>query len=109
MKNSRKEKLLSLCGDDKTQVLQLVDELVFLETQLEEIKKLPFYKVHPQIKEKQKLLPAGKIYKELLQQYNACLKLFAGITGIEMDDEETPLRKWAKEHANQKQKNMDAG
>lgn len=93
----RKEELLALC-ENKQEVSQLVDELVFIETQLNEIKILPFYKVNPNNNLQQKTLPVGKLYKELLQQYTVCLKLFASLSGQNLEDEESPLRKWVNEN-----------
>lgn len=92
----RKKELLDLCGDHKIEVIQLIDEILFMEDQLIEIKKLPFYKVNPNNKLQQKVLPVAKLYKETLQQYTLSLKLFASLTGQNMDDEESPLRKWVK-------------
>lgn len=108
--SDRKEELLSLCKKGKTEVLQLVEEILFIEEQLQEIKKLPFHKVHPNDNLRQKLLPAGRLYKDLLQQYNQCLKVFAGLTGNDEEGKESPLRKWANaRNVNTKQENMDAG
>lgn len=95
--DDRKEKLFSLCKKGKTEVSQLVDEILFLESKLRELKSLPFYKTHPSDNQKQKLLPVGRLYKELLQQYNQCLKVFAGLTGNDAENEESPLRKWIKD------------
>lgn len=92
----RKKELLDLCGDSNSEVTQLVDEICFMESQLIEIKKLPFYKVNPNNKLQQKVLPVAKLYKETLQQYTLSLKLFASLTGQNMEDEESPLRKWVK-------------
>ena len=43
---NRKEKLLKIIDDDEV-LLPLVDEIIFLEGQLEELKKLPFLRVNP--------------------------------------------------------------
>lgn len=94
--NDRKEELLSLCKEGKEKVVRLVDEILFIESKLEEIRKLPFYKTHPENNMRQKLLPAGRLYKDLLQQYNQCLKTFAGLTGNDEEGKESALRKWAK-------------
>lgn len=108
----RKKELLALC-DDKKEVSRLVDEIVFIESKLAEIKTIPFYKVHPEDPLRQKVLPAGKLYRELLQQYNSSLKLFASMTGHDMGDEESPLRKWVKERSERvvdsEKKDMDTG
>ena len=92
----RKKELLDLCGDHKSEVIQLVDEICFMENQLIEIKKLPFYKVNPSNKLQQKVLPVAKLYKDTLQQYTLSLKLFASLTGQTMDGEESPLREWVR-------------
>ena len=93
----KKEELLKLVGHDiKTE--QLVDEIVFLEYQLNYLKKLPFLNVNPNNPMQQKATPAAKQYKELLQQYNNSLRLLYRITGDLGGDveEESPLRKWLK-------------
>ena len=92
----RKKELIDLCGDHKSEVIQLIDEICFMEDQLIEIKKLPFYKVNPSNNLQQKVLPVAKLYKETLQQYTLSLKLFATITGHTLEDEESPLRAWVK-------------
>ena len=94
---SRKEQLLEIVGDD-IKGLQLVDEIVFIEEQLINLKKLPFIKIHPKDPTKQKTTPAAKQYKELLQQYNNSLRLLLRLSG-DMggeSEEESPLRKWVK-------------
>lgn len=93
---SRKEQLLEIVGDD-IKGLQLVDEIVFIEEQLINLKKLPFIKIHPKDPTKQKTTPAAKQYKELLQQYNNSLRLLLRMSGdIGESEEESPLRQWAK-------------
>lgn len=93
----KKEELLKLVGHDiKTE--QLVDEIVFIEDQLNYLKRLPFLNVNSNNPMQQKATPAAKQYKELLQQYNNCLRLLYRITGDLGGDaeEESPLRKWLK-------------
>lgn len=107
MMEGRRDKLLRIVGDDPTAV-QLVDEVVFLEEQLVELKKLPFIKVHPSDPSKQKTTPAAKQYKELLQQYNNSMRLLIRITGAEAEEEESPLRKWMNEHINSTKNHMDS-
>lgn len=93
----RKEELIKIIGNDKT-LLPLVDEVIYIEEQLAEVKKLPFLKVHPKDKTIQKATPASKLYKELLQQYNNSLRLLLRATGnIDNAEEESPLRQWLKE------------
>ena len=102
----RKDELIKYVGDDLNDlVIDLVDEMVFLETKLKELKELPFIRVNKNNPELQKATPASKLYKEYLQQYVNCVKVIEGIIYKDkrLDDtevEESPLRKWFKDHAN---------
>ena len=95
----RKEKLLSLAGDDAA-LIELVSKVLFLEKHLEELEKLPFIKVNPNNPEQQKATPAAKQYKELLQQYTNCIKILSRAGNADDSEEESPLRKWVRKHAN---------
>lgn len=95
----RKEELLKVIEHDPT-LIPLIDEIIFLEGQLEELKKLPFIKIHPKDPTKQKATPAQKQYKELLQQYVNIIRVLIRATGTDENDEESPLRKWVKQHVN---------
>ena len=103
---SRKEELLKYVGEDLNElVTNLVDEMLFLEGKLAELKQYPFLQVHPKDAAVQRATPAAKQYKEFLQQYNNCIKIIESIIYKdkrldETEAEETPLRKWFKEHAN---------
>lgn len=99
----RAEELLSyVCadGEDEEILKRIIDEMVFLESRLEELKKLPFIQVHPQNQAKQKTTPAAKQYKELLQQYSNIIKILSKATGKDAKLEESPLRKWMNRHVN---------
>ena len=77
---------------------QLIDEIIFMEEQLIELRKLPFISVNPKNPAQQKSTPAGKLYKELMQQYNSALRLLFRLSGDMGEvEEESPLRKWVKE------------
>ena len=97
----RKKELLDIvCKSDATNRIkaeQLIDEIIFIEEQLVELKKLPFISVDPKNKARQKATPAAKQYKELLQQYNNSLRLLFRLSGDYGEtEEESPLRKWIK-------------
>lgn len=96
----RREELLKTIEYDQT-LTPLIDEVVFLEGRLEELKKLPFIKVHPKDPTKQKATIAQKQYKELLQQYVNIIRVLIRATGTDESDEESPLRKWVKQHINE--------
>lgn len=95
----RKEELLKVIEHDPA-LVPLIDEVIFLEGQLEELKKLPFIKIHPKDPTKQKATIAQKQYKELLQQYVNIIRVLIRATGTDENDEESPLRKWVKQHVN---------
>lgn len=92
---TRKEELLKIFDqveDTKGIIKPMIDDVVFLEEQLKDLRKLPFIKVHPQFPDIQKPTPAAKQYKELLQQYNNCVKILTGILRKDTPEEESPLR-----------------
>ena len=92
---SRKDELLKIFSeieDTKDIIMPMIDDVVFLEEQLQDLRKLPFIKVHPEYPELQKPTPAAKMYKELLQQYNNCIKILTGILRKDAPEEESPLR-----------------
>lgn len=97
---TRRAELTNLIKDNKA-LLPMVDDLIFLEAQLEDLRKLPMIKVHPDDPSKQKTTPAAKQYKELLQQYTNIIKVFLRATGTDEEDDESPLRKWMNEHTDQ--------
>ena len=101
--NERKKALLDIVTrtgrENDIKAEQLIDEIVFIEGQLRELKKLPFISVHPKNPALQKATPAAKLYKEMMQQYNNSLRLLFRLSGdINGDtEEESPLRKWLRE------------
>lgn len=95
--SDRKEELIKIVGDDPL-YSNLIDEIINIENQLDEIRKLPLYKVNPNNPTQQKALPSFRIYKELLQQYTNCLKILAQVNGADNENDVSPLRKWAAKY-----------
>lgn len=95
-KLTRKEALLNICNgldeNGKAATVKLIDELLFLEGQLTELKKMPFMSINPRNPAQQRQTAAAKQYKELLQQYTNCVKILLKITGGSEAEEESPLR-----------------
>ena len=92
---TRKEELIKIfenVEDTKGIIMPLIDDVVFLEEQLRELRKMPFIKVHPDYPDIQKPTAASKQYKELLQQYNNCIKIMTSIIRKDSPEEESPLR-----------------
>ena len=96
----RKEELLKVIEYDVT-LMPLIDEVVYLEEQLDYLRGLPKIKVNPKNPAQQKATPAAKMYKELLQQYSNVIKILLKATGADAENEESPLRKWMNERFNQ--------
>ena len=101
---SRREELIKIVPADSLELItDVIDEVVFLEDKLAELKKLPFIEVNPKNPMRQRSTPAAKQYKEFLQQYINCVKVIEGVIyrdkRLEGDEvEESPLRKWFKEY-----------
>lgn len=98
--DKRKEELIKVFeGVDKnkkTIVYPLIDEAIFLEGKLTELKKYPFVKIHPNNSQLQKPTTAGKMYKEFLQQYNNVIKTLCSILHKQEGNDTSPLREYLK-------------
>ena len=103
MMNRRKE-LVELIPEDSLElVTSVIDDVIFLEERLTELKKLPFIEINPKNPMKQRSTPASKLYKEFLQQYINCIKMIEYVIykdkRLEGEQvEESPLRKWFREN-----------
>lgn len=97
---NRKDELTKLCGslDESTCkiITKIIEEICFLEVQLDELRKLPFIEVNPKNPKQQRATPASKLYKEMLQQYNGCIKVLLSASGKSETAEESPLRTYLK-------------
>lgn len=98
----RRKQLKELIKVNNELVDKLIDDLLFMESQLEKYRNLPQIKIDPNNPERQKATPASKLYKETLQQYTNVIKVLAHCTGQELDNEESPLRLWAKNYVDKK-------
>lgn len=65
--------------DEKKLVNHLIDEVVFLEEQMERLKELPFIRIHPKNPAMQKATPAAKQYKEYSQSYMNAMRILLNI------------------------------
>lgn len=90
------EYLKKIRPDDVDILSPLISEMVFLEERIEDLKKFPFIEEHPSGNGKTRSTDAYKQYKELLQQYNNVVKTIVVKTGIDGDEEESPLRAYMK-------------
>ena len=95
-KNKRRNEYFTIIGESNSVYEPLVDEVVFLEEKLEELRKLPFLIHKPDDPTKQKATPAAKQYKEFLQQYANCFKILIRLNDDGDGKQESPLRQFAK-------------
>ena len=86
-------KFLSDSGLSSVQFGGLIEEMAFLEENLEKLRGMPFLRVHPSDPTRQKATPASKQYRELLSQYTAIVKTLARVSNDE-GEEDSPLRQW---------------
>ena len=101
----RKEGLLKLVGEEhRALLLPYVEEVVFIEGQLKELKKGGFVKTHPanpSLKKRDK--DAVRQYKEFFQQYTNAIKTINSIIGADDSEGESPLRKWVNSRFDDKE------
>ena len=77
-------------------VTRLIDEAVFLEEQLEELKQYPRIKFHPKNPNIQKVTAAGKLYREYLQTYTNIIRALERTLANEEQTEDDPLQQYFK-------------
>lgn len=105
-KIGRKDELMRICSgfdeNAKAATAKVIDEMLFLEDQLTELKRQPFLSVNPRNPAQQRQTAAAKQYKEFLQQYTNCVKILLKITGGSGTEEESPLRAFLRQmHENE--------
>lgn len=93
-KKKRLKELNDFVGKDKVIFLHnLIDDIVYMEERLEELKELPFIRVNPKNKEQQKKTESSKLYLSLMAQYTQDLKALSYMAGKTGEEEEiSPLR-----------------
>lgn len=99
----RKKELITAFADIddvKSIIMPMLDDVVFLEEQLERLRSCELIRINPANPAQQKATPAAKLYKELLQQYNNCIKILAGVLRKDVPEEESPLRLFVKRSMN---------
>lgn len=84
-------------NDAKTLIDNLINEVVFLEKEMEKLKKLPFININPKNPAMQKVTPAAKLYKEHSQSYMNAIRILASLVRKTEGDEDSPLRQYLKE------------
>ena len=94
---NRRDELIKILNDAHNSVVSpLIDEILYLENQLSFLRGLPKIRINPADNSQQKATPAAKLYKEYLQQYLNAIKLIATVTKTDINEEDSPLRKWTR-------------
>ena len=57
----------------------LLDEVIFLEVQMMDLKQMPFISIHPKNPALQKKTEAAKLYKECSQSYMNAIRILVGV------------------------------
>ena len=66
-------------NDERQLVDKLIGEVLYLEKQMEDLKKLPFIAIHPEKPQLQKMTPAAKLYKEMSQAYMNAIRILVNV------------------------------
>lgn len=95
---TRREELDEIFKDveenERRLVDKLLDEVVYLEDRMHELKELPFISVHPKNPALQKSTPAAKQYKECSQSYMNALRILGSILNkVESSAQDELLRR----------------
>ena len=94
---NRREQLAAIFEDidesDKVLIDKLIDEIVFLENKMQEVKEMPFISVHPKKPALQKLTPASRLYKECTQSYMNAIRILESIIKKDEVSEQDELLK----------------
>ena len=98
----RKEELKKIFenidDEQKKLVDRLLDEVVFLESKMAELKKLPFIRTHPKCPELQKPTAAAKLYKECNQSYMNAVRILLSLLNKVDASAQDELLKLLKEY-----------
>lgn len=74
------DEIFSACTpEQKMLIAPLIDEVVFLEMRMEELKQMPFIAVHPRNPQLQRSTPAARQYKECSQSYMNAVRILLGV------------------------------
>lgn len=99
MTQARADELMALFSDDSVRavVRPLVEELADVEDRIQEVKRLPLIRVHPDDPSIQKSTAAGRLYQSLLGRQTDIVRMLLRQLGRSGDDEEeSPLRAYLR-------------
>lgn len=95
---TRREELKEVFKDvnenEKTLIKPLIDEVIFLEAYMNDLKNYPFISVNPKNQAQQKKTEAAKLYKECSQSYMNAIRILCSLIHKDDGNEESPLREY---------------
>lgn len=99
---ARKDELLKIFNEvdeaKRELIKPLLDDVVYLEDQLEKLRALPKIRIHPKNPERQEVTPAGKLYKEYMQSYLNAIKTLQTTLSRYTQEEQDAFDKWLEEN-----------
>ena len=94
--DERKKELLECFkgadGNISVIIEKLIDDAVFLEIELEKLRKLPHIRINPKNPYMQEALPASKIYASFISRYADIINRLTNILRREEIEDVSPLR-----------------
>lgn len=81
---------------EKKLIIPLIDELMFLEEQMNDLKKLPFIITNPKNSGQQKKTEAAKLYKEFSQSYMNAIRILCSLLKKSENSEMDPVAEFLK-------------
>ena len=101
---ARKDELLKIFNEideaKRELIKPLLNDVIYLEDQLEKLRALPKIRIHPKNPERQEVTPAGKLYKEYMQSYLNAIKTLQTLLFRENETGESQLVKALKDFEN---------
>lgn len=77
--------------NQRSLVDRLIDEVIHIESVLDDLKKLPPIRVHPKDPSRQEVTPAGKLYKDYMAQYMNAVRILCSLLRNSAGDEFDPV------------------
>lgn len=100
----RKQELNEIFKDvDENQrrlVDRLIDEVIYIESELTELKKLPSIRVHPKDSSRQEITPAGKLYKDMTATYMNAIRILCSLLSKVSGDDYDPVAEFMEKIKN---------
>ena len=80
IRKSQIKQILSGCDENERDLVEkLIDEMIFLEDKMNELKVLPFISINPRNNKIMKQTAAAKQYKELSQNYANIIRVLLSV------------------------------